>query len=83
MARDSADYRADSSTRNCAGDLPRARAVTASAGFANTESSARANQRAGSRTVYGAPSKLTLLSASAQKQRDDGNGRQQNSVISE
>jgi hypothetical protein len=76
MTRDSADYRADSSTgyRTC--DFSRARAVLALAGLADTPAGSCANQPAGSRTVNGAPSKLTLLSASAQKQRDDGNGRQ-------
>jgi hypothetical protein len=77
MTRDSANHRADSRACYRTRDLPRTRAVFASTGFADTEAGAGANQRSRGGPVNGAPSKLALLSASAQKQRNGGNGRQQ------
>jgi len=77
MTRYSADYRADSGTCYCTPYLPRARAVIAPAGLADTEAGAGSGQRAQAGAVNGAPSQLALLGASAQKQRDGGNGWQQ------
>jgi hypothetical protein len=77
MTRDSADYRADSRTCYCSRDLPRARAVIAASGLADTEARASADQRAQSGAVNRAPPQLALLRTSAQKQRDAGDCRQQ------
>src|ERR1700735_4129649 len=77
MTRDSADYRADSRTCYGSRDLPRARSVIAASGFADTEARASADQRAQSGAVNRAPPQLALLRASAQKQRDAGDCRQQ------
>ncbi len=77
MTRDAADYRADSSSSYSTRDLPRARAVVTAAGLADAKTGAGANQRACGGAVNRAPSQLALLRASAQKQRDGGNRRQQ------
>ena len=65
MTRDAADHRADSRTcyRTC--DLPRARAVIAARGLADTEAGAGADQRARGSAVNSAPSQLALLRTSA------------------
>ena len=76
MTGDAADYCADSCARYRTGYLPRARAVVAAGGLADTEAGARADQRAGGRTVNGAPTQLALLRASAEKQRDASHRRQ-------
>jgi len=77
MTRDAADYRADSRTGDCSGDNPGARAVRVLAGLGDAKAGARADQRARSGAVNGAPAQLALLCASAQEQSDGGNRRQQ------
>jgi hypothetical protein len=65
MTRDAADYRADSRTCYCSCDLPRARAVIAAGGLADTEAGAGTNQRADGGAANSAPSQLALLRTSA------------------
>jgi hypothetical protein len=77
MTRDAADHRADSRTCYGACDLPRARTVIATGGLADTEAGTGTNQRADGGAANSAPSQLALLRASAQKQRDAGDCRQQ------
>jgi hypothetical protein len=65
VTRDAADYRTDSRTRHCSCDLPRARAVMAASGLADTEAGSRTNQRAHGGAANSAPSQLALLRTSA------------------
>jgi hypothetical protein len=65
MARDAADYCADSRSCYGSGDFARTRAVFTFAGIADTEAGASANQRAQRGAANSAPSQLALLRTSA------------------